>query len=115
MKRGGLGLAVTVPLACASVPVALAHQGHPILRAERTIKLEADGDQGVRMVITVNLGAEEMLRVARRADENGDGIVVADEVEDYMLEWADSLRRGLPVRVDGAFARVAHLCVRASN
>jgi hypothetical protein len=91
-------------LACAGV--AGAHQGHPVLRAERTIKLEADGDEGVRMVVTINLGAEEMLRIARRADENGDGLVDVHEVEEYMLDWADILRRGLPVRVDGSFARV---------
>lgn len=105
MKRRALTL-LAVALALAAGARASAHNGHPILRAERTIKLEADGAEGLRMVVTINFGAEEMLRVARRADSDGDGNVVADEVEDYMLDWAEVLRRGLPVRVDGAFARV---------
>lgn len=88
------------------LPVASAHQGHVVLRAERTIKFEADGVEGVRMVVTVNYGPEEMLRVARRADGDGDGTLSRREVEDHMLEWAETLRRGLPVRVDGSFTRV---------
>lgn len=86
--------------------VASAHQGHPVLRAERTLKFEADGEEGMRMVVTVNYGTEEMLRVARRADANGDGTLDRREIEDTMLDWADTLRRELPLRLDGSFARV---------
>lgn len=87
---------------------ARAHSGHPILRAERTIKFEADGHEGLRVVLTVNYGAEQMLRIARRADENGNGIVEAGEVEAFMHDWSNELRRQLPLRMDGSFARVTY-------
>lgn len=107
MRRVLRALAPALVIGGASV--AAAHQGHPILRAERTIKLEADGHEGVRMVVTVNYGVEEMLRVARNADADGDGSLDRREIEDTMLEWAETLRRELPVRLDGSFARVRYV------
>lgn len=107
MKRALRALGSALVLGGASV--AAAHQGHPILRAERTIKLEADGLEGVRMVVTVNYGVEEMLRVMRSADADGDGSLDRREIEDAMLEWAETLRREMPVRLDGSFARVGYV------
>lgn len=102
-KRAGVvasGLIALSPIATAS-----AHSGHPILRAERTVKLEADGREGLRLVVTVNYGAEQMLRVARRADLNGNGIVEASEIATFMDSWSDELARRLPVHVDGTRVR----------
>lgn len=103
MRRAGIACAFAMVAASSA---ASAHQGHVVLRAERTLKFEADGLEGLRMVVTVNYGPEQMLRVARSADSDGDGSLSRVEVEDFMLEWAETLRRGLPVRVDGSFTRV---------
>lgn len=82
-----------------------AHAGHDVLRAERYLKLEAT-DRGVRIVLSLSLGTEEMLRIARIADEDQDGEVTQREAERYLEEWGETLRRELPMRVDGSFVRV---------
>lgn len=95
--------ALSAALAPASVG---AHAGHVPLRAERTLKFEANGGEGLRMIVTENFGAEEMLRRARRADENGDGTVSQNEATTFLEEWMEDVRRELPVRVDGGHTRV---------
>lgn len=92
-------------LAVLATPVR-AHQGHVLLRSERTIKLEIDGRQGLRVIVTVNYGEEEMLRLCRRADENGDGVLDDREASAHLEQWSEDLRRELPVRVDGGFRRI---------
>jgi len=104
-RRLCVGLACLVAIATGGG--ARAHSGHPILRAERTIKFEAVGHEGVRIVITVNYGAEQMLRIVRRADEDSNGVVDADEVAEFMQDWSRELRDDLPLHVDGARVRPA--------
>lgn len=101
----GLGAAFVCALAFAGPPDAAAHSGHEVLRAERYLKLEAT-DAGLRFVISISYGVEEMLRVARIADEDQDGVVTQREADRYMQDWGEVLRRELPVRVDGSFVRV---------
>jgi len=103
VRRFLTGLACVVIVATGGA--VRAHTGHPILRAERTIKFEAVGDEGLRIVVTVNYGGEQMLRMARRADENSDGVVDDSEVAEFMDDWSDELRDDLPVHVDGERVR----------
>jgi hypothetical protein len=92
-------------LAVGRVAVVRAHAGHDVLRAERYIKFEAT-DTGLRVVVSLSLGTEEMLRIARIADEDQDGSVTERESQRYLEEWGETLRRELPMRVDGSFVRV---------
>jgi hypothetical protein len=98
----GLCLAICVSVEHES---ASAHSGHDVVRAERYLKLEAT-DSGLRFVVSVSYGAEEMLRVARMADEDQDGTITERESRRFMEDWAQTLRRELPVRSDGSFVSV---------
>ncbi|MEM9073742.1 MAG: hypothetical protein AAGE52_34950 [Myxococcota bacterium] len=77
-----------------------AHLGHVVLRAERYLKFDVE-PRGVRLVVSLTLGADETVRIARAADANADEVVSDAEAESYMAEWGAGLREDLPVEVDG--------------
>ena len=87
-------------------PVASAHLGHVILRAERYLKLDAS-EADTRLVVSLTLGATEGARVLAAADADSSGEVSSAEADAYLAQWAEGLRTDLPVRIDGAPAEVS--------
>ena len=96
MRRSAAAALLCLVLA----PAAHAHLGHVVMRAERYLKLDAERG-GVRLVVSLTLGPEQTLRVARAADRDGDGVVSRAEADAYMRQWAEGLASDLPVEVDG--------------
>ena len=81
-------------------PVAHAHLGHVVLRAERYLKLDvAPGE--ARIVVSLSLGGEETRRVLGAADTDASGDVTPAEAEGYLAAWGAGLQDELPMSVDG--------------
>ena len=77
MKRGGLA-ALALLVAVTATPVASAHLGHEVVRAERYLKLDLREGE-VRLVVTLTLGEEEGASLMRAADDDGDRKVGEEE------------------------------------
>ncbi len=95
-----LVLAAVLASLCVT-PIARAHLGHVVLRAERYLKLDAEPG-GVRVVVSLTLGGEETARVMAAADADSDGTVTSAEADAYMAEWGAGLVEDVPLEVDGA-------------
>lgn len=109
MRKGGVSRFVTavgllLALAGGASRVA-AHSGHVVARSERYLKLDV-GENGARLVVSLSLGAEEFLRISRRADSDHDGEVSRREADAFLGTFLDDVRRELPARLDGHFTRV---------
>jgi hypothetical protein len=94
-------LAALVFASMAWSPVARAHLGHVVVRAERYLKLDFEETQA-RFVVSLTLGPDETLRVAHAADTDDDGAVSQAEADAYMAEWGRGLATELPLELDGA-------------
>lgn len=87
-------------------PMAEAHLGHVIARAERYIKLDVSG-RSARLVVSLTLGEREGARVLAAADRDRDGNVSEAERDAYLAEWGAGLAAELPVQVDGQARELA--------
>jgi hypothetical protein len=89
-------------LLLALVPMARAHLGHVVLRAERYIKVDAAPDEA-RIVISMSMGRSPMHRVLEAADAEGDrdGRVTPAEAQAYLERWAEGLAEELPIERNG--------------
>lgn len=86
-----LSLLATLAIATA----AQAHVGHQVQTAERYIKIDVSGYTG-RVVVSLNTGATETLRLLRLADADGDQTVTEEERDAYLEAW----RAGLATEVE---------------
>lgn len=89
------------------VPVASAHLGHVVVRAERYLKIEATPDEA-RIVVSMSMGKGEMARVLAAADAEGtrDGRVTSEEAQAYLDRWGEGLAEELPVELNGRRVKV---------
>ena len=90
-----LAVAVLAPATPAS-----AHLGHVVARAERYLKLDV-GAGSLRVVVSLSLGAAEMVKVLRAGDRNADGRLEEDEAQGYLRMWAGGLAEEVKVEIDG--------------
>jgi hypothetical protein len=96
--RALLAVAVTT----AAAPVAWAHLGHVVVRAERYLKIEATPEEA-RVVVSMSMGPGEMYNVLAAADADGDadGQVTPEEARAYLARWGEGLTEELPIELNG--------------